>query len=115
MSLNGNGCPTAAEWLAQAKEHIQDAIDCLGQISSVVDTTRVDLMDTPSGRGFRGMNMNIRAGEKLEELENAEDEIARLICYLNQVDWAAVEGCKVDSWEKWGAAAQEAADRAGRI
>jgi hypothetical protein len=109
------GYVSAAEWLAEAKQAVEHAIECLGQIPGIIVDVRTEMADVPIGRGYRRRLTSAAVGQVTEHLENAEDAVIRLTAQLKAVDWTTIDENAVANFESWRAAAATAADRAGRI
>lgn len=97
------GYVAAAEWLAEAKRDIRNAIECLGQIRSIIDDVKTEMATAPVPRGATNR-------EDFNHLENAEDEIIRIVAAL-RIDWTHLESCHIKDFESWRNAAVEAYDR----
>ncbi len=101
---------TAAEWLKEAKEAVQHAIECLGQISGIGVDVRDEIFNTPKSRCRCSQ---FAVGERIQDLEDAEDEVARLVSYLDQTPWGDLQACNVESFETWRNSAVAEQDRRG--
>lgn len=108
------GYVSAAEWLAEAKQAVEHAVECLGQIPVIVVDVRDEMADVPSGRGYIGLQRRRGVAEAAERMESIEDGVIRTIAQLKGIDWTTIDADDVGNLESWGSAAAEAADRAGR-
>ena len=99
------GYVSAKEWLAEAREALEHAVECLGQIRSVIDDVRTDMAAAPVPRGYTGYRASIGEGQKFHDLEDAEDHITRLTVILRDLDLDAFNIYCIKDWESWRAEA----------
>lgn len=108
------GYVSAREWLDEANQSVEHAIECLAQITGIIIDVRTELADVPNGRGALAWNRRRATIEIHERLESVEDAVIRLTAALKTVDFAGINKHDVDCFESWRASAADAADRAGR-
>lgn len=106
-----NGYVSAREWLAETREALGHAIECLGQIRCIIDDLKTEMANAPVPRGYRGYRLALAEGEKVSHLEDAEDDIIKAVEAIKAIDILALESRHIKEWEQWWAEAAEAYDR----
>ena len=95
----------AAAWLLDAKRHVKEARQCLGQVYDAAAQAKLDLTGIPHGYTLAGSRRFIEAGGRTTQLEDAEDECVRLMNALQALSFEDLESCEVDKIERWAAEA----------
>ena len=101
---------TAAAWLKEAKESVQHAIECLGQMAGIAEVAQVALAEMLVKRGMAWWAF--AAGERWQQLIDGKDEAVALIQKLKALDWEGLKHCEPENWETWKGEAAAALDRA---